>query len=134
MDGAAFINALLATIQQNSGVDLSGQRGVLTQELDDCIRIGSATQATCRARIVGELLAHPAFVQAEYNRAFVLSEYFGYLRREPDESGYQFWLNVLNNREPGNYRGMVCSFITSVEYQMHFGHDPTRSNRNCSQH
>jgi len=44
-------------------------------------------------------------------------EYFGYLKREPEPEGYQFWLNVLNNsdrREPGNYRGMVCSFITAV--------------------
>ncbi len=25
--------------------------------------------------------------------------------------------DLLNNREPGNYRGMICSFITSTEYQ-----------------
>jgi hypothetical protein len=38
----------------------------------------------------------------------------------------------LNNREPGNYRGMVCSFITSREYQERFGVVPTRSNQDCA--
>jgi len=27
---------------------------------------------------------------------------------------------VLNNGDDGNYRGMVCSFITSAEYQKRF--------------
>ena len=58
------------------------------------------------------------FKQAEYNSAFVLMEYFGYLKRDPDQAGYDFWLNILNHREPGNYRGMVCAFITSDEYQL----------------
>ena len=31
-------------------------------------------------------------VQAEFNPAFVLMEYFGYLRRDPDADGYNFWL------------------------------------------
>jgi hypothetical protein len=40
---------------------------------------------------------------AQFNRAFVLIEYFGYLRRDPnaapdvDFSGYTFWLNKLNS-------------------------------------
>ena len=40
--------------------------------------------------------------QQEFNRAFVLMEYFGYLRRNPDAApdttfaGYNPWLNKLN--------------------------------------
>ena len=68
---------------------------------------------------------------AEYNAAFVLTEYFGYLRRDPEPEGYDFWLNVLNNGEPGNYRGMVCSFITSTEYQQRFSSVVTHSNAEC---
>jgi hypothetical protein len=61
----------------------------------------------------------------------VLAQYFNYLRREPDDSGYNFWLNILNN-QPNNFRGMVCAFITSAEYQDRFGAVRTHSNAECS--
>lgn len=71
-------------------------------------------------------------LSSQYNPAFVLMQYFGYLRRDVDQGGYDFWLDVVNNREPNNYRGMVCSFITSSEYQLRFGSVVTRSNSDCS--
>jgi hypothetical protein len=58
-------------------------------------------------------------------------EYFSYLKRDADQGGYDFWLNVLNNRERGNYRGMVCAFLTSAEYQRRFAPFVTRSNSEC---
>ncbi|MBV9925252.1 MAG: DUF4214 domain-containing protein [Acidobacteria bacterium] len=65
--------------------------------------------------------------RAELNRAFVLMEYFGYLRRNPDEApdtsfvGWKFWLNKLNQFN-GNYieAEMVKAFITSIEYRQRF--------------
>ena len=60
-------------------------------------------------------------------------QYFGYLRRNPDQRGYDFRLNVLNNREPNNFRGMVCAFLTSAEYRQRFGSAITRTNGDCSQ-
>jgi Tol biopolymer transport system component len=69
---------------------------------------------------------------SQYNSAFVLMQYFGYLRRDVDPGGYDFWLDVVNNREPNNYAGMVCAFITSSEYQLRFGQVVTRSNADCS--
>ena len=69
---------------------------------------------------------------SQYNPAFVLMQYFGYLRRDVDRDGYDFWLDVVNNREPNNYRGMVCSFLTSSEYQLRFGSVVTRTNADCS--
>jgi hypothetical protein len=72
----------------------------------------------------------PAFKAREYNPAFVLAQYYGYLRRDPEPGGFAFWLDVLN-REPGNYRGMVCSFITSAEYQQRFGSIITHTNKEC---
>ena len=48
------------------------------------------------------------------------------LGRYPDLDGYDFWLNILNNAEPNNYRAMVCAFITSAEYQHRFGYDPSK--------
>jgi hypothetical protein len=72
------------------------------------------------------------YIQAEFNRGFVLAEYFGYLRRDPDPEGFAFWLNVLNNQVPGNFRSMVCAFITSEEYQERFGPTVTHSNSECA--
>jgi hypothetical protein len=68
---------------------------------------------------------------SQYNSAFVLTQYFGYLRRNRDQIGYDFWLDILNNRDPNNFTGMVCSFITSTEYQLRFGAAVTRSNADC---
>ena len=70
---------------------------------------------------------------SQYNPAFVLMQYFGYLRRNVDQAGYDFWLDIINNREPNNYRGMVCAFITSHEYQLRFGSNVTRTNVDCGQ-
>jgi hypothetical protein len=57
-----------------------------------------------------------------YNDAFVLMEYFGYLRRDAEEGGFNAWLAYLN-AHPGDYRTMVRGFINSVEYRKRFG-DP----------
>lgn len=66
--------------------------------------------------------------QAELSSAFVLMQYYGYLRRNPtdppdvDDSGYQFWLNKLN-QFGGNFElaEMVKSFLNSGEYRGRFG-------------
>jgi hypothetical protein len=86
-----------------------------------------------RSAVLRGVIESDAFKTKEYNRAFVLTEYFGYLRRDPDDAGLEFWLNVLDNKEPSNYRGMVCSFITSAEYQKRFGSVVAHSNSECGQ-
>jgi hypothetical protein len=68
--------------------------------------------------------------QQETNRAFVLMQYFGYLRRNPNDApeasldfaGYNFWLGKLNQFN-GNYINaeMVKAFISSIEYRKRFG-------------
>ena len=57
-----------------------------------------------------------------FNESFVLMQYFGYLRRDPDDAGYNFWLSKLNEFN-GNYLAaeMVKAFITSTEYMDRFG-------------
>jgi hypothetical protein len=50
-----------------------------------------------------------------------------------DPAGYAFWLDIVNNREPNNYRAMVCAFISASEYQLRFGTVATRSNADCGQ-
>jgi hypothetical protein len=50
----------------------------------------------------------------------VLTEYFGYLRRDPDDEGYAFWLGKMVT---GDYltTEMVLAFISSPEYRARFG-------------
>ena len=63
-----------------------------------------------------------AFYNAELNRAFVQLQYFGYLKRDPDEAGYAFWLSKLN-QFGGDFANaqMVLAFISSPEYRARFG-------------
>ena len=62
------------------------------------------------------------FTLNETNRAFVLMEYFGYMRRDPDAGGYSFWLNKLNAFNGSFVNAeMVKAFITSSEYRQRFG-------------
>ena len=89
------------------------------------------TGGKTRVQVLNDVIETAVFKQNEFNPAFVLMQYFGYLRRDPDAGGYQFWLNILNNRDPSNYRGMVCAFITSREYQERFGDAVTRTNADC---
>jgi len=84
-----------------------------------------------RSHVLMQVIEDASFKQREYNPSFVLMQYFGYLRRDADEGGFNFWLDVLNNRVPGNYRSMVCAFITSSEYQRRFSSVITHSNAEC---
>jgi predicted extracellular nuclease len=121
-----FVDALLTNVEQASGVDLSGQRSTLIAKYNTGTNLNES-----RSMVLRETIEQAAFRDAEYNSSFVLMEYFGYLKRDPEAEGYQFWLNVLNNKEPGNYLGMVCSFITSTEYQSRFASFISHSNREC---
>ena len=58
--------------------------------------------------------------QIEFNPAFVFMQYVGYLRRDPEPSGYQAWLNYLN-AHPTDSRTMVRGFADSAEYRSRFG-------------
>ena len=74
-----------------------------------------------RADVFRSIAENNRFVNAKFNETFVMMEYFGYLRRDPDASGYQFWLNKLN-QFGGNFEQaeMVKAFIVSGEYRDRF--------------
>jgi hypothetical protein len=67
------------------------------------------------------VVENEGFVRAKQNAMFVMMEYFGYLRRDPDQGGYQFWLDKLN-QFGGNFEQaeMVKAFIVSGEYRDRF--------------
>ena len=117
LTNAQFIDALLA----HTGFTLTAaQRSALIAGLDN----GTLT----RGQALRQIVEDQGFIDREFNRAFVLMQYFGYLRRNPDDapdgsmSGYNFWLNKLNQFN-GNFVNaeMVKAFITSTEYKQRFG-------------
>jgi glucose/arabinose dehydrogenase len=112
-----FVDALINTVRQSSAVEMASRR---TELIGEC-NTYAGNAVVQRARVVRRLIEYQEFVSAEYNPAFVLAQYFEYLRREPDEGGYQFWLDVVRNRDPNNYLGMVQAFIISPEYRQRFG-------------
>lgn len=125
MAPADFVNKLFTTAGlTDASFNASRQQAI--QALQD----GSKT----RAEVLLDVIEIPAFKAREFNPAFVLMQYYGYLRRDPDPGGYQFWLNILNNKLPqdgSGYRAMVCAFITSAEYQDRFSPIRTHTNAEC---
>jgi uncharacterized protein (TIGR03118 family) len=75
-----------------------------------------------RAQVLRQVAENEEFMSNEFNSAFVTMEYFGYLRRDPDTAGFNFWLNKLNAAN-GNFiqAEMVKAFISSSEYRQRFG-------------
>jgi len=102
----------------------------LTPTERDALVSGLVAGSMDRAGVLKTVAENALFRQREYNAAFVSMQYFGYLRRNPDQGGYDFWLGVLNS-QPNNFRGMVCSFVTSAEYQLRFSPVVTTSNMDC---
>jgi len=78
--------------------------------------------------VLRSVAENDALQKREFNRAFVLMQYFGYLRRNPDDppdgdlKGFNFWLDKLNQFN-GNFINaeMVKAFISSTEYRRRFG-------------
>jgi hypothetical protein len=100
-----------------------------------CNRLPGSPAAPCVPAGFGAAVDNRSFIDAEYNRSFVYSQYSGYLRRDGDIDGFIFWLNQVSAAPPRNVakqHGMVCSFITSAEYQQRFGVNAPRTNAECT--
>jgi len=88
----------------------------------------TAADATARGQALLQVTQTSDFVSREVTRAFVQFEYFGYLRRNPNDSpdtdfsGYNFWLNKLNQFNGDFLKAeMVKGFLSSGEYRHRFG-------------
>ena len=94
----------------------------LTQQERDGLVAGLNGGTLNREGVLRTVAENEEFGRREFNSAFVLMQYFGYLRRNPDNAGFQFWLNKLNQFD-GDFRRaeMVKAFITSIEYRLRFG-------------
>jgi hypothetical protein len=117
MTSAQFVD----TLNQNAGGVLStAERNQLVNDL--------STGAKTRAQVLRAVAEDQDLKNAEFNKAFVLMQYYGYLRRNPNAppdtnfDGFNFWLNKLNQFN-GNFiqAEMVKAFISSLEYRRRFG-------------
>jgi len=117
MTAAQYVDAL----NQNAG-------GVLSATERDALVVELTSGAKTRAQALRRVAEDSDLVTAEFNKAFVLIQYFGYLRRDPDSApdtnftGWQFWLTKLDQFH-GNFvdAEMVKAFIISAEYRTRFG-------------
>ena len=110
MDNSLFVDTLI----QHTGVSFTAAER-------EALISGLGTGTMTRGEALRSIAENQSFENAKFNQAFVMMEYFGYLRRDPDASGYQFWLNKLN-QFGGNFEQaeMVKAFIVSGEYRDRF--------------
>lgn len=129
-----FVDAVLANLQ-TIGVTLTSERGNLIT-LYNSLGRGGVMYRLADDNAQTNPINNRAFIDAEYNRAFVYTEYGGYLRRDSDIPGFMFWLGHVNGaplRDLDKQHAMVCSFITSDEYQRRFSSVVTHNNTECPQ-
>jgi uncharacterized delta-60 repeat protein len=134
---AAFTSAYPTSMSPDAFVDtLFANAGVIpssSERAEAVAEFGSAANTAdvaARARALRRVAENGTLGRQEFNRAFVLMQYFGYLRRNPNDApeaglnfdGYNFWLNKLNQFN-GNFQDaeMVKAFIISGEYRQRFG-------------
>ncbi len=107
LSNAAYVDRIL----QTAGITLAS-RDQLVSDLSNNMRT--------RGQVLRAVIESAEFFTKEYNRGFVASQYYGYLRRDIDVTGFNGWLAYLNSH-PGDYRTMVNGFVNSVEYRARFG-------------
>ena len=78
--------------------------------------LGNGTRT--RAQVLREIAESTEVFNKYFNQAFVVMQYFGYLRRDPDAS-YLNWIQELDTT--GNSRNMINGFVNSLEYRSRFG-------------
>ncbi len=132
LTGPQFVSSILQTIR-TAGTELGSQEGALVNVFNQGGR-GAVLYRLADDSPATNPVNNQLFVTNEYNRAFVFTEYAGYLRRDSDIGGFLFWMGKVNAfpvRDPSIQQTMVCAFITSVEYQHRFSPIVTRTNADC---
>ena len=81
---------------------------------------GLTTNSLTRSQVLRAIADSDQVSNQEFNRAFVAMQYYGYLRRTPEQAGYDAWLTFLN-AHPNDFRTMVNGFLNSIEYYLRFG-------------
>lgn len=117
MTAGAYVDALFST----GGVTPT------TSERTAAVNAYGSGDAAGRGEALRSVAESDTLHQSEFRKAFVLLQYFGYLKRNPDDlpdanfNGYNFWLTKLNDNGGDFVRAeMVKAFINSTEYRARF--------------
>ena len=123
LSNSAYVSALLnpyglsaITTIDPANPDTGAQ--VVLMNSDLVARLNNLTMT--RAQVLRAIVQSQEVQAVEFNGAFVAMQYYGYLRRTPEEAGYNAWLNYLN-ANPTDFRTMVWGFLYSQEYMLRFG-------------
>ncbi|HKP02647.1 MAG TPA: TIGR03118 family protein [Chthoniobacterales bacterium] len=117
-NGRAYINFHSV---QFSGGEIRGDFPA-TQPFRDMLVAGLNGGTLTRATVLRQVSEFPFLRTREMNAAFVTMEYFGYLRRDPDTAGFNFWFGKLNGFNGDFIQAeMVKAFLSSSEYRQRFG-------------
>ena len=112
-DASGFVNALC---------NKAGITPATKQDLIDKLANGTRTPAqTVEAFILTPEMS--GIGTKFYDRGFITMQYFGYLRRDPEQGGFDFWVGQLmgpNAPHKQDYRFMVGGFLQSDEYHFRF--------------
>ena len=108
--------------------NVTGTQQERLDAIDDFGGAATAADPGARGRALLRVTQNGAFQARELNRAFVHIQYFGYLRRNPNDppdgnfNGFNFWVNKLNQFNGDFLQAeMVKAFINSIEYRGRFG-------------
>ena len=101
---ADYVNALLTTM----GVTIGNKQALINE-----LTAGTKT----RAQVLRAITESSEVSSKYYNEAFVVMQYHGYLRRDPDIL-YLNWIQTMN--QTGDYRTMINGFVNSQEYRDRF--------------
>lgn len=125
---AAFPSTMTAQ-QFVDQLDANAGNVLSSSEKSTLVGVLGATPSdfTKRASVLRSVAENDNLTQRDFNKAFVLMQYFGYLRRNPDDApdgnfnGYNFWLTKLNQFNGDFVQAeMVRAFIVSSEYLNRF--------------
>jgi uncharacterized protein (TIGR03118 family) len=117
-NGRAYINFHTT---QFAGGEIRGNFPAANAFRDSLVAgLNGATET--RATVLRKVAEAAELQSREFNSAFVTMEYFGYLRRDPDTAGFNFWLNKLNSFNGDFIKAeMVKAFISASEFRQRFG-------------
>ncbi|HEX2268687.1 MAG TPA: DUF4214 domain-containing protein, partial [Pyrinomonadaceae bacterium] len=125
LSNTQYVNKLFETTGVNASLTdrnaLIAEAGTAGGRAKVLFKIVDGTHTIADGHLVFNTTYGKAFYDNLFNAAFVQMEYFGYLLRDPDEGGFNFWLGKLN--QFGNWvdAQMVLAFIKSPEYRSRFG-------------
>ncbi|MDQ1591698.1 MAG: hypothetical protein QOG71_2325 [Pyrinomonadaceae bacterium] len=116
LTGAANAEAFVSKLERTAGVTLASRAQLIAE-------MGNGTKTA--AQTLRAFIESPEVQTRFFYRGFVAMQSFGYLRRDPEQAGFDAWVNVLTNGAPnvqtGDYRTLIHGFLHSFEYRNRFG-------------